>query len=306
MTNKTPSRSYPFDYLVMGYCTLMVLLILVLGRPLGEYFWELAFYIGTVVLAFVIRRYVDETRGRLHAFVRLLYPAAMFTLFYTATGGTMFLLFDHFLDSSLVTFERALFGVNLTLFIDQHLLNVWATEIFSLTYFCYYFMIPGFLIILFVRKDYEVIKISLTAICLTFFVSYLLFFLYPIEGPRYFFSGSYINAVEGLLFRHLVEMVINNGAVRGGCMPSTHFAVALVILMHCFRLYRRIGWSLLPINVGLAIGTVWGRFHYISDVFVGGAIGAIATLIVWKYYERWTQKTSRDMSPKESEAVRVS
>jgi len=240
MTNKTPSRSYPFDYLVMGYCTLMVLLILVLGRPLGEYFWELAFYIGTVVLAFVIRRYVDETRGRLHAFVRLLYPAAMFTLFYTATGGTMFLLFDHFLDSSLVTFERALFGVN------------------------------------------------------------------PIEGPRYFFSGSYINAVEGLLFRHLVEMVINNGAVRGGCMPSTHFAVALVILMHCFRLYRRIGWSLLPINVGLAIGTVWGRFHYISDVFVGGAIGAIATLIVWKYYERWTQKTSRDMSPKESEAVRVS
>jgi membrane-associated phospholipid phosphatase len=292
--------------MVMGYCALMALLILVLGRPLGEYSGELVFYIGMSVLAFVIARYVDETRGRVHAFVRLLYPAAMFTFFYSATGGTMFLLFDHFLDSGLVAFERATFGVNLTLFIDQHLLNVWATEIFSLTYFCYYLMIPGFFIFLFVKKDDEVTKISLTAICLTFFVSYIVFFLYPIEGPRYFFAESYANGVDGPLFRQMVEMVIDNGAVRGGCMPSTHFAVALVIILHSFKYYRRLGWVLLPVNLGLAIGTVWGRFHYISDVFVGGAIGAIATLIVWKYYERWTRETSRCMSRKETEAVRVS
>ena len=163
MASRKPAGFYPFDYLIVGYSALMVLLILVLGRPLGEYSGELALYIGMAALAMVIGRYVDETVGRVQAFARLLYPAAMFTLFYTATGGSMFLLFDSFLDSSLVAFERAIFGVNLTLFIDQHLLNVWATEIFSLTYFCYYLMIPSFLIFLYDKRDDEVIKISVTS-----------------------------------------------------------------------------------------------------------------------------------------------
>ena len=80
----------------------------------------------------------------------------------------------------------------------------------------------------------------------------------------------------------MVEYVIANGAVRGGCMPSTHFGIALVILLYCFRYYRKAAWWLLPAVIGLGIGTVWGRFHYVSDVIVGGLIGLAVTFSVWK------------------------
>ncbi|MEE8578091.1 MAG: phosphatase PAP2 family protein, partial [candidate division Zixibacteria bacterium] len=92
-----------------------------------------------------------------------------------------------------------------------------------------------------------------------------------------------------------VNYVIENGAVHGGCMPSTHVAVAIVIMMVCFRYYRRAGWYLLPVNIGLAVGTVWGRFHYVSDVFVGTAIAICSVWIVERYLPQTA--SSSDDSP---------
>jgi len=277
--------AYAFDWIIIGYCLLMLLAILLFGRPLDEYTGELAFYMTMATVAFLILRLVDASASRWHALVRLLYPAAMFTFFYRATGGLMFLLTDQYLDWQVVTFENMLIGTNPTLYIDAHLLNVWTNEILSFCYFCYYPMLPAFLIITFTKKNYRVIREFSAAACLTFFISYLLFSLYPVEGPRWHFAELYANTIEGPIFRPLVETVIDRGAVHGGAMPSSHTGIALVIMLFCFRYYRKAGWLLLPIVTGLALGTVWGRFHYASDVFVGAAIGIFSLILVWKYHE---------------------
>ncbi len=275
-------RLYLFDKLLISYCLIMVAILFGVGRPLAEYYDEIIFYTAMAGIAALIVRFVDEDKSRFHKLIRLLYPGAMFIFFYRETGGTMFLLFDGFFDWQLTALEKWLFGINPTIFIDQHLLNVWLNEIFSFCYFTYYFMIIVFLLALFFKKDYAVIKNSLGAICLTFFLSYFLFFLYPVEGPRWHFAHYYFNQIEGPVFRQLTELVIAKGAVHGGCMPSSHFGVALVILMYTFRYYRKAGWALMPLVAGLAIGTVWGRFHYVSDVIVGGLLGLISVLLVWK------------------------
>lgn len=282
--NISLKKLYPFDWLIIGYSSLMILLISILGKPFSQYFDEILFYSSMIIIAFLISNLIDENKNRFMALIRFLYPVFLFTFFYNATGGTMFLIFDKFLDYQLVAFEKSLLGLNLTLYIDQNLLSVIPNEIFSFCYFCYYFMIPVYFIWLFIRKDDDILKESVTAICLTFFFSYLLFFLYPIEGPRYHFADLFQNKIEGPIFRQLVEYIILNGAVRGGCMPSTHFAVALVINMFCFKYYRLFAWILLPINIGMAIGTFWGRFHYVSDVIIGCIIGILGTVFVWKYY----------------------
>jgi membrane-associated phospholipid phosphatase len=276
---------YPVDWLVLGYCLLMAVVLILLGRPLSRYSDELIFYLAAAAITVLIVRYVDETCSRWHAFLRFLYPALLLTFFYRMTGGQMSLLFDRFFDNQVVWFEQTVVGLNPTLYIDQHLLNVWITEILSFCYFCYYLILPGFLIPVFLRRDDWILREYLAAACLTFFVSYLLFWLYPVEGPRWFLSTEYVNNVEGPLFRQLVAFVIDKAAVRGGAMPSSHTGAALVTLIFCFRYYRRAAWWLLPIVVGLALGTVWGRFHYASDVLVGAAIGAVAVWIVWKYLD---------------------
>jgi membrane-associated phospholipid phosphatase len=288
---------HPIDLLVIAYSALMAGMILLLGRPLAGYADELAFYFGAAVISVLIVRFVDETTDRLRAFIRLLYPAILFTAFYRVTGGQMFLLFDHFFDSQVVGFERALFGEEVTLFIDRHFLNAGVTEILSFCYFCYYLLFPGFLIAAFVRRHDRIIREYLTAACITFFVSYMLFWLYPVEGPRWHLATAYAHSVEGPLFRRLVEFVIANAAVRGGAMPSSHTGVALVTLIFCFRYYRRAAWWLLPIVIGLALGTFWGRFHYFSDTVAGAIIGAAAVWAVWKLvYPRSHRKTMLETS----------
>lgn len=277
-------RLYSFDRLVIGYCLLMVVLLLAVGRPLHQYLDEVIFYASMAALAAVVIRYVPEDAGGSARFVRLLYPGLMFTFFYRETGGMMFLLFDGFYDWQLTAFEKAVLGTNPTIYIDRNLLNVWANEIFSFGYSSYYLMIPVFLLTAFFKKDYQIVKSFLTAACLAFFCSYVLFFLYPIEGPRWHFAGEYVNGIEGPVFRRFTELMIEVGAVHGGCMPSSHFAVALVILMYCYKYYGRAGWAVLPLVLCLGIGTVWGRFHYVSDVLVGGIIGLISVLITWRYH----------------------
>lgn len=306
MTHKVGVKFYPFDWLIIGYCLLMVFSILAFGRPIGEYYNELVFYSSVVVLVGLIARHVDETKNRLFLITRIGYPVLLFTFFYRTTGGLMFLAFDQFYDWQLTSFEEAIFGVNPTLYIDRHLLSAWTNEIFSFCYFSYYFMIPVFLLALFFLKHHETIISFITATCLTFFLSYIFFFLYPIEGPRWYFANEYVNRIESPWFRGLVEYVIDNAAVRGGCMPSSHFGVALVIQMYCFRYYRKAGWVLLPLNIGLAVGTVWGRFHYVSDVIVGGILGLMAALLVWKHYPQWTHPGVPYVSQKEREREHVS
>lgn len=279
MTRLTTRTLYPFEWLVLGYSTLMITLLAIFGRPLTYHADEFGFYVGVTLLTLAMALTVDDKSGRWRALIRLGYLAVLFTFFYRNTGGLMDLLYDGFLDDQVVRFEAAVFGTNPTIYFDQNLLGTWINEIMSFSYFSYYFMIPVFLVAVFLRGDYEVLKQSLTAISLTFFASYLLFILYPVEGPRWYFAEEYLNSIEGPLFRPLVEYVINNGAVRGGAMPSSHTGVAIVILMFCFRFYRRAAWWMLPLVVGLAAGTVWGRFHYVSDVIVGAAIAIVATVL---------------------------
>jgi membrane-associated phospholipid phosphatase len=45
----------------------------------------------------------------------------------------------------------------------------------------------------------------------------------------------------------------------------------------------------LALNLGLAIGTVWGRFHYVSDVVAGGFLGPVSVLVVREHYPGWSR-----------------
>ena len=299
-------RLYAFDKVLIGYCLFMVGLVLAVGRPLAQYGDEVIFYASVAAIASLIARFMPSNGEGFPTAIRLLYPGVLFLFFYRETAGTIFLLFDQFYDWQLTAFEKSIFGFNPTLYIDRHLLNVWFNEIFSFCYFAYYLLIPIFLLAAFYRKHYDIIRVFLFAICLTFFFSYILFFLYPIEGPRWHFASEYIHVIGGPVFRPLTEYIIAKGAVRGGCMPSSHFGVALVVLMFSFKYYRRAGWAALPVVTGLGIGTFWGRFHYVSDVIIGGLIGLISVLLAWKYYPIASGKSYNSAEAKEFAKENVS
>ncbi len=279
------SRPLPFDHLVIGYCWIIIILTVNFARPLAEYTDLLLFHAGVIVLAFALAHLARSESNRFVMFFRLLYPALLVAFFYRFSGKLVGVIVPQFFDAQVIGIEQAVFGIEPTIWLDQHL-SVALTEVMSAGYFSYYLLIPGLALALFFGRRDDEIKRFMTASCVTFFMSYIVFILYPVEGPRFHFAGVYQNQIYGVLFRPLVELVIKGAAFRGGAMPSSHVAEAMVVLLFALRNYRRRAYFLIPVVVGLALGTVYGRFHYVTDVVIGAAAGAIIYWMTIKLYPK--------------------
>ncbi|HSG99015.1 MAG TPA: phosphatase PAP2 family protein [candidate division Zixibacteria bacterium] len=288
----------PVDRVILIYLSFIPLITVLFARPLQNYASIFINNAAVTVLVLAIVRYLPYGRDRLTDFLRGAYPALLFGYFYNQTGQLMHIAHPEFFDAWFTAWERSLFGVNATLWLDQHALSsapaVWLTELLSLTYFSYYLMFPAVIVLFFAARRDRLLNEVLTASAITFFISYQLFWLFPLEGPRWHFAGDYQQTLNGPFFRELVNFVIAKGAVHGGCMPSTHTGVALVVLLYLYREYRTWFWIFLPFVIGIAVGAVYGRFHYPTDIVVGALIAVICTLWTMKRYPRWVGERPED------------
>ncbi|MEZ5358377.1 MAG: phosphatase PAP2 family protein [Candidatus Zixiibacteriota bacterium] len=294
-------RLLPYDHMALIYCWIIIVLTFNFARPIEDFYVVLAFHFGVIALVCLLAIFLNDKTNRFAVFLRLLYPVILMTFFYTTVGKLVHIVYPDFLDYQVINLERAVFGVSPTVWWDQHL-NVIVTEIMSAGYFSYYFLIIGLsLVLIFNKRDAE-IKRFMTATCATFFISYLIFIFYPVEGPRHVFVDTYQNAITGPFFRQLVDYVISNGAFRGGAMPSSHCGEALVVTYFAIKVYGRRAWFLAVILAILSISTVYGRFHYVSDVVVGYIIGIAA---IWLTLYFYPLKKDRDKA-EAAEALKMS
>ena len=67
-------------------------------------------------------------------------------------------------------------------------------------------------------------------------------------------------------------------------MPSSHVAEAVVIMVYALRAYGKRAVFLIPIVIFLAAGTVYGRFHYLTDVIMGISLAIITLTIAMMLY----------------------
>ncbi|MCX6995564.1 MAG: phosphatase PAP2 family protein [Kiritimatiellaeota bacterium] len=80
-------------------------------------------------------------------------------------------------------------------------------------------------------------------------------------------GGGPFTATMGLIY-HCLE-------VEGAAFPSSHVAIATVILYYTFRYARPAAWVLTPLIVSLMVATVYCRYHYAIDVLAGLATAAL-------------------------------
>jgi len=295
-------RSEPTDLIIAGYLMLFGIGLLVFGRqtPSARYL----VVVHLVLLAatwWIVVHWHDRTRG-FTGFIRLLYVPILYTFLYSETQVAIHWLFPGFFDQQVVSFEHWLLGVDLNLWIrsiQYPLLNEWM----MFGYFSYYLLIPLLALTLFFQHRAAELRQFVTAVTIAFVISYAGFILYPVEGPRHFFADQFQQPLAGYFFVPLVRWVIDGAAIHGGCMPSSHVAAASVVLIWAYRTIPRMGYALTPVVITLAIGTVWGRFHYISDVAVGLPIGIAA---VWLGDYCWrTSRVSALAGSREPQAAEV-
>jgi membrane-associated phospholipid phosphatase len=286
----------PVDRVVFVYLLYVPVLVMLFATELADY---THIFVGNSLVAlfvWLLARYATPGTAFALDFLRGIYPALLFTYFYNQTGSLMNLIHAEFFDSWFTQWEFTTYGFNATLWLESNVLTgawvKWLTESLSLAYFSYYLMFPAMLITLLIKKRNELVGEYMTASAIVFFVSYNLFWFFPLEGPRWHFAEVYQFSVDGPFFREMVNYVIAGGAVRGGCMPSTHTGVALVTLMFLWRDFRTAFWISLPFGLGIALGAVYGRFHYPTDIVVGALIAAPLTWYTMRNYSRWRSRSS--------------
>jgi hypothetical protein len=275
-------RSNALDRVTVGYMLAFAVALVLLGRESPS--WVSLFVTHIVlsgVIACVIWFWHDRTVG-VAGFIRLLYPVLLYSLFYRELEIADHWIVPGFLDQHVVAFERAIFGVDPNIWIISAQTS-WANEIMMLGYFSYYFLIPIVALPLFLRQQIGDLFGLLFGTTVAFVISYIGFVVFPVEGPRYFFADQFPGPLSGWIFVPAVQYVIANGAIHGGCMPSSHVAVALVTLFWARRAIPTLGRVLTPFVFVLIIATAWGRFHYVTDAFVGiiVGVGALALTGFW-------------------------
>jgi len=82
-------------------------------------------------------------------------------------------------------------------------------------------------------------------------------------------------------------------------MPSSHVAVALVVLVYARRHHRLLYYLLSPLVASLLISTVYGRFHYISDVVAGLLVGGGSILLCDRLIKKKGTPARQEMVKKE-------
>ena len=275
-------RYLPFDWALSVYLAIMGVAVAFWGKSI-TYRWSIALlHLALLCAVFSLVAGLAEARSRTGRFFRLLYLPLVITFFYEETGWLLRLFHHGWFDRQLIALEESILGVLPNLWVQpwqKPLLNDWM----MFGYFSYYLLVglpPLFLYLK--RREGEAVRV-VWAQALAFFISYVGFVLYPVQGPRFELAGQFTEPLRGFFFVPLVNVIMDTASIHGGCMPSSHVAVAFVCLVFLLRYHRRWGLACIPVVITLWMGTVYGRFHYVSDVVVGLLVGGFAGWIAWHY-----------------------
>ena len=165
--------------------------------------------------------------------------------------------------------------------------NRWSTEFLILFYVTYYFYTPVLGLYLDLSGRTADFQAMTAAVCIGYLVSYAIFALVPAVGPRWSLEAEgLIHRSERRMHGYVVTAATNwlmfdGPALKGGAMPSSHSSTAMVFLIWSWRAGgAAVGSIALVVVLGMWLGAVYGRYHFITDVVAGLLLGVGAVLLM--------------------------
>ncbi|HEU4437504.1 MAG TPA: phosphatase PAP2 family protein, partial [candidate division Zixibacteria bacterium] len=163
--------------------------------------------------------------------------------------------------------------------------------------FTYYF-VPLFGLWIYLKQSERNFQQFAAHYFLALYLGYLVFTLVPAEGPWKTLAGQQTMLIEGKwFFRQLNDYLHHQGAIVGGCFPSTHLSAATAVVFATARWSKKMFWGSVVWFAFLFFSTVYGRYHYVVDGLAGLAAGGIAfglsTLLTKRIYPE-TVPNARD------------
>ncbi|MFH1250554.1 MAG: phosphatase PAP2 family protein [bacterium] len=274
---------FPVDYLVLIFSALMTVISLLffdtLNRPFRFMVADVTIFSILFSLIIYEKRLADTAGYWLHSWL----PVISVAVFYTQATAYDHLVFKETFDSLLLQWESNLFGDlgQLANFPGNHLL---VDELMHFFYFSYYLIlfIPGMILL---SRRSPIAHEMIFSLTLMMVVHYIFFILFPGNGPV---ENHPVIFTRGIVFIPLMNFIYKVGGEQGGgAFPSTHVAVATLILLYSFSEFKKYRTLMLFIATGIVTATVYCSYHYIIDTLAGLFTGTMFYFIGKGLYLNW-------------------
>jgi hypothetical protein len=285
-----------FEWVALGYLAVSCVLIAVFAENLAHP--VMLFGVQALVAAMILVLCRVEARvaeraerhgGTLSVkswrFWRHWYPHLFFLFCFEELGGLVHLVTPGWQDARLIAADYWLTGVHPTLWLEQ-----FATparndfmQFAYLTYFTYLLVLGG---VLYYRRDWRGYWSVMTYSAAAYAIGYCTAIFFPIESPWFSMAGAWRGPLHGGPFTDAINFIEHFGRVRGAAFPSEHVAGSVAALWGAWRHRRWMFWVMVPMVTCMCVSTVWGRYHYVVDVFGGMVTGTMGYVI-----GSWVMKT---------------
>ena len=178
----------------------------------------------------------------------------------------------HYFDGVVIGWERAAFAGEPARELAGRFPSRVLSETLHAAYLSYYALIYAPPLLVAWRHGENDLRDAVFTITLVFLAHYLFFVFFPVEGPRYRFEVPVPDAARGPLFS-LAHTLLEAGSSRGAAFPSSHVGVSVAAAIVCWRHLRSLAPMVSLLAIGLALGAVYGGFHYAIDALAGAALG---------------------------------
>jgi len=278
-----------FEWVALGYLAVSAMLIALFSRHLAHP-WKLestqALAAVIILLLCGVFRHSQERAVQKGSsfgtvfwhFWRHWYPHLFFLFCFEELAYLVHLVDPNWQDAKLIAFDHWLTGVHPSVWLEQFSTPL-GNDLFQLvylTYFVYLLVLGG---ILYYRREWHAYWSVMTYSVAGYVIGYVIAVLFPIESPWFSMAGMWHGDLHGGPFTATINFIEHYGRVRGAAFPSAHVTGAVAAVWGCWRYRRWLFWIMLPLVAAMCVSTIWGRYHYIADVFGGMVTGTLGYFI---------------------------
>jgi membrane-associated phospholipid phosphatase len=149
------------------------------------------------------------------------------------------------------------------------------SELLHAGYLTYYPIIFSVPLVLQLQRRVLSASRAVFVVLLTFLICFVTYIAFPVAGPRYLWTSP-ADDVGGVA-RAVTLWLLESQSSRGTAFPSSHVAVATTQAILAVVYFRARGLVVAVCALLLALGAVYGGFHYLVDALAGVLVGAIGT-----------------------------
>jgi len=188
-------------------------------------------------------------------------------------------------DSLLLAMDRALLGVDLSLWLERYT-SPWLTELMQISYLVYY-VVP-FLVLgaLYRRRPARTgqpgpdFDLCVTALALSHYLAFVGYLTVPALGPRFALASRFHVELTGLWLAAPIHDALNFlEGIKRDAFPSGHTSTALLSLYYAVRFTPRLVPVIAPGVFLMILSTMYLRYHYLVDVLAGALLAAGCILL---------------------------